>query len=171
MIIILRIMTQRAGVSFHNPIVQFLIRWTNPIINPLRRIIPAYRNIDFAALIVLCLIALIEIIVIAWVLIGKLPSILGMLVWLVSHLGSLTISILFYAIIINAILSWVPMVGPNPLRDLLFLITEPVVRIFRRFIPPISGFDLSPLAAIIVLKLIDIFIFQYLLNIAFRLSL
>jgi len=59
---------------------------------------------------------------------------------------------LFWLILIRAILSWFPVDASNPLVRLLIDVTEPVLAPFRRVIPRIGMFDLSTLAAILVIQ-------------------
>ena len=73
------------------------------------------------------------------------------------------LSIFFWAIIINALLSWVNPNPHNPITEILYLMTEPLLRIVRRFIPLIAGIDISPIPVLIVLHLCSILIAQPLL--------
>ncbi len=68
-------------------------------------------------------------------------------------LGELYVLILFA----RAIFSWFPYSynSPlNPVRRVVFVLTEPVLGFFRRFIPPIGMLDISFLVALIVVQLI-----------------
>lgn len=68
-------------------------------------------------------------------------------------LGQLYVLILFA----RAILSWFPYSHDsplNPVRRVVFVLTEPVLAPFRRIIPPVGMFDLSFLVAFIVVELI-----------------
>ncbi|RRQ22183.1 YggT family protein [Thiohalobacter thiocyanaticus] len=65
---------------------------------------------------------------------------------------SLGFSVFIFAILIQAILSWVNPGGYNPALAILYSLTEPVLRPLRGLIPPISGIDLSPLFAILILE-------------------
>lgn len=69
------------------------------------------------------------------------------------ELVSIILSLLTYAIIIRAIMSWF---RPNPRNSLVRLIhrvTDPVLRPLENIIPPIGGIDFTPLIAIILLQL------------------
>jgi YggT family protein len=60
-------------------------------------------------------------------------------------------------LILRAVLSWFPYSADsplNPVRRVIFVITEPVLAPFRRVIPPVGMFDLSFLVAFIVVELI-----------------
>ncbi len=69
--------------------------------------------------------------------------------------AELLLQILWIAILIRVLLSWFPIDPSNPIIRVLFEITEPVLAPFRRVIPRIGMFDLSPLAALLVIQLIQ----------------
>jgi len=70
------------------------------------------------------------------------------------------INLLVLAIVISAVLSWLVAFDVINLRHpvarqvVLFLdaVTRPVLRPIQRIMPPLGGFDLSPVIAIIVLQ-------------------
>ena len=55
-------------------------------------------------------------------------------------------------IIVSVILSWVGGNARHPIIPLIYQLTEPVLRPFRKAIPPIAGIDLSPLFALITIR-------------------
>ncbi|MBV9172037.1 MAG: YggT family protein [Chloroflexi bacterium] len=73
--------------------------------------------------------------------------------FLITFLG-LLLQILWFAILIRVILSWFPVDPSNPLIKILWEITEPVLAPFRRVIPRIGMFDLSPIAAFLVIGIL-----------------
>jgi YggT family protein len=73
--------------------------------------------------------------------------------FLITFLG-LLLQILWFAILIRVILSWFPVDPSNPLIRILWEITEPVLAPFRRVIPKIGMFDLSPIAAFLVIGIL-----------------
>ena len=76
----------------------------------------------------------------------------------------LLLTILGFAIIIRALLSWVSVDPYNPLVQILFQITEPILAPLRRIIPPIGGMmDISPIVALILLQVL-----QAIIDSAFR---
>ena len=69
---------------------------------------------------------------------------------------NLLLTALTVAILIRALLTWVPNMDPsNPLVRLLNQITDPLLQPARRFIPPMGGMDLSPIVVIVVLQLLQ----------------
>jgi len=85
-----------------------------------------------------------------------------------SIVGTL-FQIYFYMILVYVLMSWLPNVRESFIGELLGKLVEPYLSPFRRFIPPIGGVDLSPLAAIVVLQVVAI-VLGNLLVFAFRLG-
>ena len=81
------------------------------------------------------------------------------------------IEIMWWLIVIRALLSWV---NPDPYNQIVQFIeraTEPILAPFRKLIPSYKiGIDLSPLVAILFLYFLKIFVVQSLLGIAVRLN-
>jgi YggT family protein len=76
----------------------------------------------------------------------------------------LLLTVLGFAIIIRALLSWVQIDPYNPLVQILYQITEPILAPLRRFIPPIGGMmDITPIVALIILQVL-----QAIIDSAFR---
>ena len=76
----------------------------------------------------------------------------------VVNLVLLTLRLFVFAIVIRVILSWISPGSYNPATALIHSLTDRVLRPFRRFIPPLGGLDLSPLAAIILITALTIVI-------------
>ena len=55
LVIMLRILLQLVRADFYNPLSQFVIKITNPVLAPLRRIIPSSTTFDLSAWIFLFL--------------------------------------------------------------------------------------------------------------------
>ena len=69
---------------------------------------------------------------------------------------NLLLTVLTVAILIRALLTWVPNMDPsNPLVRLLNHITDALLQPARRLIPPMGGMDLSPIVVIVVLQLLQ----------------
>jgi YggT family protein len=153
-IVMLRLLLQLVRADFYNPISQFLVKATSLPLKPLRRFIPGYAGIDFASVVLLILVKLIEIILIS--LFPGFPTlgIFSAVALAIVELLHLVVNVYIFSIIIMAVLSWVSPGTYNPVAALLHQLTEPVMRPFRRLIPPMSGLDLTPLVALVALWLI-----------------
>jgi YggT family protein len=76
-----------------------------------------------------------------------------MIPWFENFLA-LLLQILLMAIFVRVLLTWLPIDQSNPIVRVLFDVTEPVLAPFRRVIPRIGMFDLSPIAAMLIIQLI-----------------
>lgn len=154
-ILLIRIILAYIRADYFNPATQFFIRLTQPIVGPLRRLIPNYKSIELSSLVLVFTLELIKFFLLASLSLPNFPNIAGLLILAFADLIRSFVNIFFYAILIQAILSWVQQ-GYSPLADLLAKITAPVMRPFHRLIPPIGGIDISPIPAMIFLQLIII---------------
>lgn len=152
--VLLRFLFQLARADFYNPISQFLVALTNPLLKPLRRIIPGLFGIDLASLVLLLALKCLELFILSW-LIARTPDLLPLSLAAVLSLVRLVINVYFYAILLRVILSWFMPYGirQNPAGDLLVSLTEPLMRPARRLIPPVGGLDLSPIVVLVGLQL------------------
>jgi YggT family protein len=155
--VLLRFLFQLARADFYNPISQFLVAFTNPLLKPLRRLIPGLYGIDLASLVLLLVLKCIELyllLLLGGVAVQWLPIVAAATVDLLR----LTLNVYFFAILIRVILSWFMPYGihQNPAGSLLVSLTEPLLRPARRLIPPIGGLDLSPIAVIVILQLMQL---------------
>ena len=174
MVIALRFLIQAVRANYHNPLAQFIVKVSTPPLMPLRRIIPGLLGQDMAA-IVLCIallfgkLVLFKSLGLAAVVNGynialSATSVAGMLYLSMVDLLFLYFNIFFFALIIQALISWVNPSSYNPLSDLLYSITAPLLHPVQRFVPPIGGIDLSPLVAILLLQMTKIILSPYLMG-------
>lgn len=153
-LLLLRVILQWVRADFYNPLSQFIWKATNPPVLPLRNLIPRWRNLDTAALPVLLVVAVIYILVLGALFNVGVPA--WSLIWqaLLKCL-SLTTQVYFFSLFIQAILSWLGPGVNNPSANILWSMNEPLLRPVRRYIPPVSGFDLSPLVLMLALQVIN----------------
>ncbi len=153
-IILLRFLLQLARADFYNPITQFAVKITNPLLRPMRRFIPGWGGIDGAALVLAILIQALTFFLILVVLNGGLPHInpVTLLVWAVLNILSLIVKIYFWSVIAIVVVSWIAPGNSHPAIQLIAQITEPVMRPVRNLIPPIGGLDLSPIVVFLILN-------------------
>jgi YggT family protein len=151
--VMLRFLLQLTRADFYNPVSQFLVKVTNPPLIPLRRLIPGLMGIDMAAVVLLLAIQAVELVLVGLVQ-GVSLGIPGLLVLTIAGLLNLLLDVYFFTILIQVILSWVNPGGYNPAVALLYTLNEPILSRARRLIPPISGFDLSPILVFVLIQLI-----------------
>jgi YggT family protein len=160
-----RMLLIAVGASFYEPVCRFVYQLTNPVITPLRRFVPRWRKIEIASLLVAYVLVLIELglfvaitgaaIGIGGILLRALVNLLDWLIW-----------IELIAMFARGILSFVVSEYRNANMQLLVQCTEPVVRPFRRVLPPMAGFDFSLTLAMIALILAQILIISPLNDLA-----
>jgi YggT family protein len=159
---LLRFYFQLTRVSFQNQAAQIIVTLTNFAVKPMRRVMVVLRNLGLSKL---------DISTLLLAYITQLLLTLGTL-WLGGHalrtttsstwltilsialigVVILSISIFLYAVLIQAVLSWV---NPHtPIAPVLNNLTHPILRFLRKFIPLVGNIDLSPLAFIIAGQLL-----------------
>jgi YggT family protein len=149
---LLRLFLQWSRADFRNPISQTVVRFTNPLVMPLRRILPPVRKIDTASVVTVLIIAVVRL-AILYALHGyEMPP---APVWVrdaAVEIARYTLWTYFCAIFLYAVLSLIAPGDYSPVQSLLTSLCEPVLRPFRRLIKPVGGLDLSPLWAGIAIQ-------------------
>ncbi|MTD37250.1 YggT family protein [Erwinia sp. CPCC 100877] len=154
MVLLLRIWMQWSRCDFYNPFSQFVVKITQPIIGPLRRIIPSMGPIDSASLLLAFLLATLKYPVLLLIQTGSLA--LAPMNLLVGGLSLLKAAgtLVFWMILIRAIMSWVSQ-GRSPFEFVLMQLTEPLMAPIRRILPAMGGIDFSGMGVILVLYLLN----------------
>lgn len=154
LVVLLRFILQLVRANFYNPLCQFAVKATQPLLKPLRRVIPSMFGLDMSSL-VLALIVQMVLFAVILLLSGYKVDVLFLVPWGLIGIFALFLKILFWAMIISVILSWVAPGSHNPGAELVQQITEPVLAPFRRVIPNLGGLDISPIFAFIALQLLQ----------------
>jgi len=154
MVVLLRIWLQWARADFYNPLSQFVVKATNPLIIPLRRILPSIGKIDTASVFLALVLVIAQSICLRYLAFGQV-FIVNLMIMAIPLLIREALTLFFWILIIRAIMSWFSQ-GNNPIEYLMHQLTEPVLRPVRRIIPPIAGLDLSVLVVIIALNVLNI---------------
>ncbi|MCB1713826.1 MAG: YggT family protein [Candidatus Competibacteraceae bacterium] len=150
--LMLRFLLQWARADFYNPLVQLLVKLTNPPLLPLRRIIPGLFGLDIAAVALMLIIKLVEWSLV-YAIVGQSSSLAGLIVIALADLLNLLVNVWFWSILIRAVMSWFNPDYRQPVVTLIFQLTEPILRPAQRLIPPFSGLDLSPILVLLLLQL------------------
>lgn len=150
--IMLRFLLQWNRADFYNPLAQFLVRITHPPLKWMRRILPAIGRIDSSSLVLALTLQMAANLAI-FLINGALPNFAVLLLLSFADLLKMTLDIFVYAIFANAILSWIAPGNYNGASSIMFSLTDPLLRICRRFVPDMGGIDLSPLVALVLLQL------------------
>lgn len=157
LVVLLRFILQLVRANFYNPICQFIVKATQTLLKPMRRVIPSIFGLDMSSLV---LAILVQMVVFAIVLtLSYIPfNILGLLLWSIIGVTALFLKVFFFAMIISVILSWVAPGSTSPGAELVNQITEPALAPFRRFLPTLGGLDISPILAFMIIQLIQSYV-------------
>jgi YggT family protein len=157
-VVLARLLLQWTRADFRNPLCQAVVRITNPIILPLRRMLPPVGKLDTASVVAVLLVATVDV---ACIFALHGIGVPGPLTWVRVVLTEIARTLLWtylYAIFLYALLSLIAPGGYSPLQSVLTTLCEPVLRPIRRLIPTVAGLDLSPMWAIIAIYAILILI-------------
>ena len=159
MVVILRIWLQLARDDFYNHFSQFIVKATHPLIAPMRRILPSLGRFDTASFVLALLVVIAKLLLISLIAGGGIDILLFLLFAVVSVVKKAGV-LLFWMLLIRAILSWFNQ-GYNPIVMIMGQLTEPVLAPIRRIIPPIGGLDLSVMLVIIGMNFLNMLLAQY----------
>ena len=159
MMFLLRFFMQLFKTSFNNPLGQMVITLTDFAVKPARKIIPSWGKIDLSTLLLAFVAQLLLQFAMLWLSGFPMsvapnaiwPSIIGL-----SIVGLIraVLDLFFYAILLQAILSWV---NPHtPISGVLESLTKPILAPIRRIVPMANGIDFSPIVALILLQMVNI---------------
>jgi YggT family protein len=169
-LIVLRVLLQLVRANFYNPICQFLYKATNPLLMPFRRIIPAWRRVDLAGIVLAWLVTVLKLILLAAV-VGRFLGLAGLAIMAVADLAGFVLMLYLGLILAQVLLSFVQIDRRHPLLPLIHQLTEPVLKPIRRRLPTVAGLDFSPLVAWLVILLARALLVQPLLDFGMRLAL
>ena len=152
-----RIFLQIIGLHYSNQLAQFVSKITNPLVLPLRKVLPRVQQIDLAGWVLAYVIALLQVTCFFLIKSGGIPDPIGLVLFAIPSLIAAVINLFFYAIIIAMIASWIAN-SYNPVLEAIQRMVEPLLSPARRIIPPIAGFDLSPMLVLLVLQLLTMIV-------------
>jgi len=154
-VILMRFILQLSRADFYNPISQFIVKATNPLLIPIRRLIPGIAGIDIASLVLAVLFQSLVLALKVAVLGAVMPNPVGVLVMSVMLVLGFLLKIYFWSLLIMIIGSWVAPGSGNPVLLLINQITEPLMKPFRKILPSMGGLDLSPILVFLVLQILE----------------
>lgn len=152
-IFIVRIILVYIGANYYDPVTQFVVKLTDFLVKPLRRYLPNFRGFELSSIVIVIVLELIKFILISLLSFG-FPNVIGLFMLVFCDILKLIIETFFYAILLQAVLSWFQ--SGSPIVYTLAQFTAPILRPFQRIIPPVSGIDISPIPALIALQLLII---------------
>lgn len=156
-VVVIRFLLQFARADFYNPISQFVVKVTTPVLRPLRRLVPGYAGLDLSSLVLAWLLKTAELALLTLIL-GLDRNPFGALAWAIPGLVELVFNVFLFAIFVRVIMSWVNPDPYHPASSLLDSLTGPILKPAQRLMPPVGGLDLSPVVAMVALVLLEMLI-------------
>ena len=169
-LVVLRVLLQLVRANFYNPVCQFLYKATNPVLMPLRKLIPAWRNLDLAAVLLAWLISAIKL-ALLYALAGQRLGLAGLALMAVADLIDFVLMLYLGLILVRVLLSFISVERSNPIVPLVFQLTEPVLAPIRKRLPSLGGIDFSPMIAWLAIMLARVLVVEPLFDLGRRLAL
>jgi YggT family protein len=157
---LLRLMMQLVRANFRNPFGHAIVALTNPIVLPLRKILPPIGRLDTASLVAVVGVQVAAQAIVLLAAKGVAPPLQSLALASLTALVVNATYVLTFAIFVSVVLSWVAPGSYNPVAAVFESLSRPVLRPFQRLIPPLGGLDLSPIFALILLQALRILILR-----------
>lgn len=164
LVVVLRFLLQLVRADFYNPVSQFIVKATNPLLIPLRKVIPGWGGIDIASLVLALLIQAIAIVLI--LLLNGIQPPFQVAFWAGIGVLSLLLKIYFWGLLITVIASWVAPNSYNPVLILINQILEPAMKPIRKVMPDMGGIDITPIIAFLSIQVLEILVVKTLVQVS-----
>ncbi len=151
-VVLLRFWMQWVRADFRNPLGQFVIAVTNPVLIPMRKVLPPIGMIDTANVVLAFAVATLKIAAL-YAVVSGLPPMNYVLLFGLSEVLRSSVHIFIASIFVMIIASWIASGSYNPIVSVAQQIAYPIMRPAQRLLPPIGGLDLSPILVILFLNL------------------
>lgn len=162
--VLLRFLMQQVRADFYNPLAQAVMKLTNPLLLPLRRVIRPWNRIDLASLVLILLLQLVNVLLVTFLAnltdynLSYTPGYL--LMWTFIKLVYILLNLYFLSILMEVVLSWFGQ-GQSPMDGMLRPLNAPLLGPVRRLLPPLGGLDFSPLVVLLLLQVIDYYVLPH----------
>ncbi|MEO6080002.1 MAG: YggT family protein [Steroidobacteraceae bacterium] len=151
-VLLLRLLMQLTRADFRNPFARGIVQLTDPLILPLRRMLPSVRHVDSASVVAILLVSVAKVWILQLIVGFGLPGIAILVRHVPFDIVDLVLRTYLYSLILHAILSFVAQGNYSPVQSILASICNPVLNPIRKLIPSIAGLDLSVLWACIAIQ-------------------
>jgi YggT family protein len=155
MVVFTRFLLQLLRADFYNPVSQFVVRATTPVLKPLRRMIPGVGGLDNASLLLIFALIIGKILLWSFINFQALLPLQDLAVLLLKSTALLLVNYFMMIIFIGAIMSWVAQ-GFHPVTAVLFQLSDPIVAPVRKLLPAMGGIDFSPMLVMLGLYFLRI---------------
>ena len=156
LVVVLRFLLQLVRADFYNPVSQFIVKATNPLLIPLRKAIPGLGGIDLASLVLALFVQAVAIVLI--LLLNGIQPPLQVAIWAIIGVLSLFLKIYFWGLLITVIASWIAPGSYNPALILISQILEPAMKPIRKIMPDMGGLDLSPIIMFLTIQVLEVLV-------------
>ena len=150
LVLLLRFWLPWLRADFRNPLAQGILKLTSPVIIPVRRLVPSFGRLDTATILVAFVLQCLALLLILLIL-GASANFSTIAISALAKLVLLSVNLFMFAIFIRIVLSWIAPGQYNPATAIITTLTEPLLAPVQRIIPPLGGFDISPIFVIIAL--------------------
>lgn len=155
MVVFTRFLLQLLRADFYNPVSQFVVKATTPVLKPLRRIIPGVGGLDNASLVLIFTLIVAKLLLWSFINFGALAPLQDLAILLLKTTALLLINYFFIILLVSAVMSWVAQ-GYHPVAAVLFQLSDPIVAPVRRLLPAMGGIDFSPMVVMLGLYVVRI---------------
>ncbi|EAT13029.1 YggT family protein [Bermanella marisrubri] len=162
-IVVLRFLLQAARANFYNPISQFVVKATAPVLNPLRKIVPGFGGFDWASIVLAVVVQMLAI-GLSLLVAGYGTPVEKIIIWSLLGTVGLFLKLYFWGILIMVISSWIAPQSSNPALELLHQIIEPVMKPIRKVMPDMGGLDLSPIIAFLLINICNVILANFVMK-------
>ena len=152
-IILIRFFLQYYRADFNNPLSQFVVRATDPLVKPLRKIVPGLGGIDLSTLVLAYLLIIAKLLFLTIISSQAEINILLVLLISITSLCQTILLLFMYLIFIRIVISWVSPGSYSPVIQAIAQITQPIINKCRPLTPKTEGFDLSMFVTLVILFL------------------
>jgi YggT family protein len=149
-----RFLLQLVHADRYNPLSQAIVRLTDPLLAPIRRLLRPSRSVDAASLLAVIVVQCLYVVTAVSLDGGALPGLPQLLLVAAVRTVDLMLAFYFYALFIAVIASWVAPAGGHPALSLIHQLTEPILAPIRRLLPPAGGIDFSTMVALLILYIL-----------------
>ena len=156
LVVLLRFLLQLARADFYNPLSQFIAKATNPVLLPLRRVIPGLFGLDLACLVLALVVQFVT--VFLCLLMAGIFNPLTALLWGALGIVSMVMYIYYICMIAMIILSWIAPQTRHPAAMLAIQLVRPLCVPIQRLLPAMGGIDISPIFVFLFLQVIRMLI-------------
>lgn len=164
LLFLLRFVLQAVRASVYNPFSEGIVRFTDPVLRPLRSVLRPYRNLDLASF-ALAWLAHIVMSIMRLIAMGGNATVDFLFVLSDALYGTLNLVVMIFlvAIFVTVVMSWLAPGIYSPASLIAREVAEPLLARVRRLLPPLGGLDLSPMVAILALLVVQNFVLGALL--------